>query len=107
MYEISRESFKQRLEDRNTFIFIHVCSEEKDFSLNTFKDSKNLLWNKDFSLQLENISKDKKTNLLFYTLTENHDESRKAAELAAASGHEFVYFYLGTPSDKLLDQGLN
>jgi len=107
MYEVSREVFKQRLEERGNFILVHVCSTESEFSGNTFKDSLNVIWSRENPIDLDKISSNKNQNILFYSLLENHDEARKAAELAEANGYKFVYFYLGKAVDKILDKGLN
>lgn len=104
-YEIPREAFKQRLEDRLNFVFVDLLPADKTpvkfenvVHINYSSNFKN-----DFSSQYPN----KNQNVVVYSLAKGDDAPARAAQDLAEAGYNFVYFYQGTPDDVVLDKGLN
>lgn len=104
-YEIPREMFKQRLEDRLNFVFVDLLPVDRTpvkfenvVHMNYSSQFKN-----DFSAQYPN----KNQNVLLYSLQKGDDAPAKAAKDLADLGYHFVYFYNGSPDDIVLDKGLN
>lgn len=104
-YEIPREIFKQRLEDRLNFVFVDLLPAERtpvkyenvvhiNFSTK-FKD--------DFSSQFPN----KNQNVILFSLQKGDDAPARAASDLAEAGYNFVYYYSGSSEDVVLDKGLN
>lgn len=104
-YEIPREAFKQRLEDRLNFVFIDLMSEEK--SPVKFKDVVHMNFGTQFKTEFAAQYPNKNQNIVVYSLQKGDEAPAKAAQELSDAGYEFVYFYNGTPNDIVLDKGLN
>jgi hypothetical protein len=105
MYEISRESFKQRLEDRLNFVFVDLLPEDKTPA--KFENVVHLNYGSQFKTQFSAQYPNKNQNVVLYSLQKGDESPAKAAEELASLGYNFVYFYKGTPEDLVLDKGLN
>jgi hypothetical protein len=105
MYEIPREMFKQRLEDRLNFVFVDLLSEEKTPA--KYKDVVHLNYGPDFKEKFAVKYPNKNQNIMLYSLKQGDESPAKAAQELAESGYHFVYYYLGSPDDVVLDKGLN
>ena len=104
-YEIPREAFKQRLEDRLNFIFVDLMSADKTpvkFE-NVVHINYGPQFKSDFSSQFPNHSQ----NIVIYSLQKDSEAPVKAASDLADLGYHFIYYYSGTPDDVVLDKGLN
>ncbi|MFP5385190.1 MAG: hypothetical protein ACLGHN_03880 [Bacteriovoracia bacterium] len=104
-YEIPREAFKQRLEERLNFVFIDLLPADRTpvkfenvVHMNYSSQFKN-----DFSGQFPN----KNQNVVLYSLQKGDEAPAKAAQDLSDLGYNFVYFYNGSPEDIVLDKGLN
>ncbi|MFL5785705.1 MAG: hypothetical protein ACJ76H_13900 [Bacteriovoracaceae bacterium] len=104
-YEISREAFKQRLEDRLNFVIVDLQAENKTpvkyenaVFMNFGPNFKN-----DFSAKYPN----KNQNVILYSLSKGDNSPAEAADALAEAGYNFVYYYKGTADDVVLDKGLN
>jgi hypothetical protein len=104
-YEISRESFKQRLEDRLNFIFVDLLPADR--TPVKFENVVHINYSSQFKGDFESKYPNKSQNILLYSLQKGDEAPAKAAEDLAASGYHFVYFYQGTAEDVVLDKGLN
>jgi hypothetical protein len=104
-YEIPREAFKQRLEDRMNFVFIDLLPEDK--SPVKFENIVHINYGPDFKNQFSSQFPNKNQNVILYTLIKGDDSAARAANDLAEAGYNFVYFYSGTPDDVVLDKGLN
>ncbi|HXH75795.1 MAG TPA: hypothetical protein VNJ08_12550 [Bacteriovoracaceae bacterium] len=104
-YEISRESFKQRLEDRLNFVFVDLLPADRTPAKfeNVVHINYSPKFKSDFPAQFPN----KNQNVVLYSLQKDDDAPAKAAEDLAGLGYNFVYFYNGTSDDIVLDKGLN
>jgi hypothetical protein len=106
MYEISREVFKQRLEKKLNFAFIDVNSEAKQSNL-VLEGTEQLSLDSSFVQNLSNKYPDKSKNILVFSLKKSDTTPKQAAEQLAAAGYQFVYYYVGSEQDLVLDKGLN
>lgn len=104
-YEIGRESFKQRLEDRMNFIFVSL--QEEDKSPAKYKDVVYLNFGPSFKNDFSEKYPDKNQNVIVYSLLKGDNSPSEAADYLADAGYHFVYFYRGTADDVVLDKGLN
>lgn len=102
-YEIGREVFKQRLEERLNFALVNVQSKLEV----GFEDTAHVPYGSDFVAKFSSQFPNKAQNIIVYTTAENDDSVQKAADELAAQGYHFVYFYRGSSTDALLDKGLN
>lgn len=102
-YEIGREVFKQRLEERLNFALVNVQPK----LVVGFENTTHLPYGSDFVSKFSSQFPNKAQNIIVYTTAENDDSVQKAADELAASGYHFVYYYRGAESDALLDKGLN
>ncbi|MES2527710.1 MAG: hypothetical protein V4598_11510 [Bdellovibrionota bacterium] len=104
-YEISRESFKQRLEERLNFVMVDLQPEAKT----AVKYENAVFMNfgpsfkQDFSAKYPN----KNQNVILYSLQKGDNSPAEAADALADAGYNFVYYYKGSPDDVVLDKGLN
>jgi hypothetical protein len=105
-YEISREIFKQRLEDKLNFVFIDLASAT-DAEKIKYENSINIPYSSNFSSQFGTQYPNKNQNVILYSLVKGDKNPASAANDLASSGYNFVYFYEGTPADIVLDKDLN
>ena len=106
MYEIPKEAFKQRLEDKMNFAIINVQSKDKAAKID-LKDIVNVPYSGSFATDMEKQYSNKNQNILLFSLEKNDAAPATAASELAKAGYHFVYYYLGEPTDVLLDKGLN
>lgn len=104
-YEISREAFKQRLEDRLNFVFVDLLPPER--STVKFENVVNINYSSNFGKEFSTQFPDKNQNVLLYSLQKGDEAPAQAAQDLAELGYNFVYYYNGTPDDVVLDKGLN
>ncbi len=104
-YEIPREMFKQRLEERLNFVFVDLLPADK--TPVKFENVVHLNYSSNFKHEFSSQFPNKNQNVVVYSLQKGDDAPAKAAEDLAASGYNFVYFYCGSPDDVVLDKGLN
>lgn len=102
-YEIPREAFKQRLEDRLNFVFVDL--EAGKSSVN-FEDVEKLSYGPQFKDAFSAKFPNKSQNVILYTMNGDDTPSKAAQDLADA-GYQFVYFYKGNKEDFILDKGIN
>jgi hypothetical protein len=104
-YEIPREMFKQRLEDRLNFVFIDLLPADR--TPVKFENVVHINYSSQFKNEFATQYPNKSQNVLLYSLQKGDEAPAKAAEDLAALGYHFVYFYNGTADDVVLDKGLN
>lgn len=104
-YEISREAFKQRLEDRLNFVFVDLLPADR--STVKFENVININYSSNFGKEFSNQFPNKNQNVLLYSLQKGDDAPAKAAQDLAELGYNYVYYYNGTPDDVVLDKGMN
>lgn len=104
-YEISRESFKQRLEDRLNFVFIDLLPQDRTPA--KFENVVHMNYSSGFKNDFPAKYPNKNQNVILYSLQKGDEAPAKAAEDLSALGYNFVYFYNGTSEDLVLDKGLN
>jgi hypothetical protein len=105
-YEISREIFKQRLEDKLNFVFIDLANATEAQKIK-FEPAVNIPYSAGFSNQFGGQYPNKNQNVILYSLVKGDQNPAQAATELASSGYNFVYYYQGTPADIVLDKGLN
>lgn len=102
-YEIPREAFKQRLENRLNFVFIDLEAGKSSVNFeNVEQMSYGPQFREDFSAKFSNKSQ----NIILYSMNGN-DVPEKAAQDLTDAGYQFVYFYKGNSEDHILDKGIN
>lgn len=104
-YEIPREAFKQRLEDRLNFVFVDLLPADK--TPVKFENVVHMNYTSQFKTEFTSQYPNKNQNVVLYSLAKGDDAPAKAAEDLAQAGYNFVYYYSGTPDDVVLDKGLN
>jgi len=104
-YEIPREMFKQRLEDRLNFIFVDLLSADR--SPVKFDNVDHINYSSNFKNEFVAKYPNKSQNVMLYSLQKGDESPAKAANDLAELGYHFVYFYHGTADDVVLDKGLN
>ena len=104
-YEISRESFKQRLEDRMNFVFVSLQTEDK--SPAKYENAVYMNFGPNFKNDFSGKYPNKNQNVILYSLQKGDNSPAEAANALEEAGYNFVYFYKGTPDDVVLDKGLN
>jgi hypothetical protein len=105
MYEISREAFKQRLEERLNFVFVDLVPSDK--SLVKFENIEHLGYGPQFKDQFLSKFPNKTQNIVLFSMNKGDNSPEQAAQDLAEAGYNFVYFYKGSPEDSILDKGLN
>lgn len=105
-YEISREIFKQRLENRLNFVFVDLQPTEIAQKI-LFKEVESMPYGDGFEGKFSQKFSDKNTNIILYSLTHGDKTPQKAADQLSELGYQFVYYYLGSEKDIVLDKGLN
>lgn len=104
-YEISREAFKQRLEERLNFVFVDLLPEDR--TPVKYENVVHMNYSTQFKDQFSSQYPNKNQNVIVYSLQSGDDAPTRAANDLAEAGYNFVYFYRGTPDDVVLDKGLN
>lgn len=104
-YEISRESFKQRLEERLNFVFVSLNAEGA--SPAKYENAVYMNFGPSFPADFSAKYPNKNQNVILYSLQKGDNAPAEAADALAAAGYNFVYYYKGTPDDVVLDKGLN
>lgn len=104
-YEIPREIFKQRLEDRLNFIFVDLLPADR--SPVKFENIEHLKYSSQFKTDFSAKFPNKNQNIIVYSLQKGDDAPLKAASDLAELGYNFVYYYNGSSDDIVLDKGLN
>ena len=103
-YEIPREVFKQRLEERLNFILVDLLADKSPVKYeNVVAMAYGPKFKEDFLGQFPN----KNQNIIVYSLRKGDDLPELAANELAEQGYNYVYYYRGTPEDVVLDKGLN
>lgn len=104
-YEIPREMFKQRLEERLNFVFIDLLPENK--SPVKFENVVNIAYGSSFKNDFSGKYPNKNQNIILYSLDKSDESPARAAQDLKELGYNFVYFYKGSKEDIVLDKGLN
>ena len=104
-YEIPREAFKQRLEDRLNFVLVDLVPAES--TPVKFENVIYIKYGNDFKKSFSDQFPNKNQNIILYSLKPGDDSPTTAANELAELGYHFVYFYKGSPEDIVLDKGLN
>ena len=104
-YEIPREAFKQRLEDRLNFVFVDLLPADK--SPVKYENVEHMAYGPNFKSEFSAKFSNKNQNVVLYSLQKGDDAPAKAADELAQAGYNFVYYYNGTADDVVLDKGLN
>jgi hypothetical protein len=104
-YEIPREMFKQRLEDRLNFVFVDLVPADR--TPVKFENVENMNYGSNFKTEFSSKFPNKAQNVVLYSLQKGDDTPGKAANDLAELGYHFVYYYNGTADDVVLDKGLN
>jgi hypothetical protein len=104
-YEIPREAFKQRLEERLNFVFVDLQPADKTPA--KFENIVYLNYGTEFKTAFASQFPNKNQNVIVFSLQKGDMNPAKAADDLAGAGYNFVYFYNGTPDDVVLDKGLN
>ena len=104
-YEIPREAFKQRLEERMNFVFVDLLAADR--SPANFENIINIGYGPEFKNQFSAQFPNKNQNVVLFSLQKGDESPLKAANDLAEMGYHFVYYYQGNPEDAILDKGLN
>jgi rhodanese-related sulfurtransferase len=104
-YEIPREMFKQRLEERLNFVLVDLVPADK--TPVKFENVVHINYSSNFKNEFATQYPNKNQNVVVYSLNKGDESPAQAAEDLKALGYNFVYFYNGTPDDAVLDKGLN
>jgi len=105
-YEIPREIFKQRLNDKLNFVMIDVQDPARAGKLK-FEGTSNLPFTPDFAKAFAAQFPEKTQNVILFSLTLGDDKPSLAADALENAGYNFVYYYRGSDADVVLDKGLN
>lgn len=105
MYEIPREAFRQRLEDRLNFVLIDLSPVES--TPVKYENVFNMSYDSSFKKSFSDQYPDKNKNIILYSLRPGDESPKTAAMELEQLGYNFVYFYKGSPDDIVLDKGLN
>jgi hypothetical protein len=104
-YEIPREMFKQRLEDRLNFVFVDLLPADR--TPVKFENVEHINYSSKFKSEFEAKYPNKAQNVVLYSLQKGDDAPGRAANDLEELGYHFIYFYNGTSDDVVLDKGLN
>ncbi len=104
-YEIPREAFKQRLEERLNFVFVDLLPAER--TPVKFENVVHMNYSTQFKTEFANHYPNKNQNIVLYSLQKGDDAPARAAGDLADAGYNFVYYYSGSAEDVVLDKGLN
>ena len=111
-YEIPREAFKQRLEERLNFVLVDLApdlapTDSVSSSTSSLENVVQLNYGEHFKEQFSAKFPIKTQNILLYSLKKDDYSPAKAADDLAELGYHFVYYYIGSPEDLILDKGIN
>lgn len=101
-YEIPREAFKQRLEDRLNFVFVNLSSVPVKY-----ENIETLVYGPQFKTDFSQKFPNKTQNVVVFSTKKGDDTPSRAADDLSNLGYHFVYYYVGTAEDTVLDQGMN
>ena len=104
-YEIPREMFKQRLEDRLNFVFVDLLPADR--TPVKYDNVDHINYSSNFKNEFSTKYPNKSQNVMLYSMQKGDDAPAMAAQDLADLGYHFVYFYNGTADDVVLDKGLN
>lgn len=104
-YEIPREAFKQRLEDRLNFVFVDLLSADR--TPVKYENVEHINYSANFKSEFSSKFPNKNQNVVLYSLKKGDEAPSLAANDLADLGYNFVYYYSGTADDVVLDKGLN
>jgi hypothetical protein len=104
-YEIPREAFKQRLEDRLNFVFVDLLPADR--TPVKFENVIHINYSSQFKQEFSSQFPNKNQNVVLYSLQKGDDAPAKAANDLAELGYNFVYYYNGSSDDLVLDKDLN
>ena len=104
-YEIPREMFKQRLEDRLNFVFVDLLPADR--TPVKFENVDHINYSSQFKNEFSQKYPNKTQNVMLFSLQKGDDAPARAANDLADLGYHFVYYYNGTSDDVVLDKGLN
>lgn len=105
-YEIPREVFKQRLNDKHTFVMIDVQDAGRAGKLK-FEGTVNIPFGDNFAQTFAAQYPQKQQNVILFSLTAGDEAPAQAADALSSAGYSFVYYYRGSSVDVVLDKGLN
>lgn len=103
-YEIAREMFKQRLEDRLNFVFIDLAGDKSPVK---FENIESMAYSSDFKNAFSGKYPNKNQNVVLYSLNKGDNSPATAANELSDLGYNFIYYYKGSNDDLVLDKGLN
>lgn len=106
MYEIPKEAFKQRLENKLNFAFIDI-NENREQDKTTLDGVEFMNYGDGFSSTVSAKYPDKTKNILIFSLKKGDERPKMAAEKLSEAGYHFVYYYRGEATDVILDKGIN
>ena len=104
-YEIPREAFKQRLEDRLNFVFVDLLPADR--TPVKYENVEHINYSSNFKSEFSSKFPNKNQNVVLYSLQKGDEAPARAADDLADAGYNFVYYYNGTADDVVLDKGLN
>lgn len=104
-YEIPREAFKQRLEDRLNFVLVDLMPQDK--TPVKFENVTHLAYGPNFKTDIAKEVPEKTKNIILYSLNKGDEAPAKASQDLTDAGYHFVYYYVGSPDDIVLDKGMN
>lgn len=104
-YEIPREVFKQRLEERLNFVFIDLLPADRTPA--KYENVVHINYSSKFKDEFSSQFPNKNQNIVLYSLQKGDDAPERAANDLAEQGYNFVYYYCGSKDDGILDKGLN
>lgn len=104
-YEIPREAFKQRLEDRMNFVLVDLLPADR--TPVKYENIEHMNYGPDFKQTFSSKYPNKTQNIILFSLEKGDRNPEKAAQELTDLGYHFVYFYHGSADDIVLDQGMN
>jgi hypothetical protein len=104
-YEIPREMFKQRIEERLNFVFVDLLPADR--TPVKFENVVHINYSSQFGSDFSSQFPNKNQNIVVYSLQKGDEAPAKAASDLAELGYNFIYYYNGSPEDVVLDKGLN
>ena len=101
-YEIPREAFKQRLEDRMNFVFVDLSNAQVKY-----ENIETLNYGPQFKTEFSTKFPNKAQNVVIFSTKKGDEAPSRAADDLSNLGYQFVYYYVGTADDTVLDKGMN